>query len=623
MLFRRSIAGKIAAYAVILIFVICAGLGLLAYYSGSAAVVEEVERALQLQALEASKYVESLFDNQLAVLSTIAARSEMKWMDWGGQRLVLRSEIDRLPYFELFGVVDPSGKARFNDGTAEDLGIHDLSDQVYVQRALEGQPNVSDVLINPETAQAFVMFAVPIINNDNVVGALVAQRDASFLSGITDELGFGESGWAFIIGSDGMLYAYHDREALAEGVNVFTTTGGFQTVGESIQEFGLGQSGVIQYSFAGERRLVGLAPISSTGWTVGVGALESEVLSNVQNLRLFLLGITAAFLVLGALIFVYLGKRIADPLRRVQEAVEALADGDLTKIIEVKSHDEVGIVAEAVGRTVDSLRDAISTVLDTTRELQGTSEQMAAATEEVSASIEEVAGTTNQFSSSLHTMNLDAQNMSRSVQEVASRASMGEQAIADIVAQISGLRDNTQQLAEDVSGLGALSGEIGEIVSAITAIAEQTNLLALNAAIEAARAGEHGRGFAVVAEEVRTLAEQSSKATADITALIHQIQSGISSTVSGMQQGAIHAEDALTNVNDSGDLLRGILDSVTDIADQVESISSAAQQVNIGGQEIASATEEQAASITEVATAAQNLTDLGTRLRELVERFKL
>lgn len=623
MLFRRSIAGKIGTYAVLLVFVISAGLGFLAYYSGSASVVEEVERALQMQAVEASKYVESVFETQLAVLSTIAARPDMKWMDWGGQRLVLRSEIERLPYFELFGVVEPSGKTRLNDGTLTDLGIHDFSDKAFVQRAFEGEQNVSDVLVDPETGRSLIMFAVPIINNDAVVGVLFGQSDASLLSDVTDELGFGESGWAFIIDSDGMLIAYPDREVLTQQINVFTAVDDFQRVGEAIKEFGLGQNGVIQYRLTDGQRLVGLAPIPSTGWTIAVGALESEVLSSVRSLRSFIFLIAVAFLVLGALVFVFLGRRIAEPLQHVREAVEALADGDLTKVVEVKSRDEVGVVAQAVGKTIDSLRYDISTVVDTARELAGTSEQMAAATEEISASIEEVASTTNQFSSALDTMNLNAQTMSESVQEVSNRASMGEKAIADIVTKISELRDNTQLLADGVSQLGSLSGQIGDIVNVITDIAEQTNLLALNAAIEAARAGEHGRGFAVVAEEVRTLAEQSSKATADITNLINQIQGGISSTVSGMKQGADQAEEALTNVNNSGELLHGILGSVTDIADQVESISSGLQQLNVGGQEIASATEEQAASIAEVATSSQNLTDLGVRLRELVERFKL
>ncbi|NMB19845.1 MAG: hypothetical protein GX979_03180, partial [Firmicutes bacterium] len=150
----------------------------------------------------------------------------------------------------------------------------------------------------------------------------------------------------------------------------------------------------------------------------------------------------------------------------------------------------------------------------------------------------------------------------------------------------------------------------------------QTNLLALNAAIEAARAGDHGRGFAVVADEVRKLAEQSSAATTDIEALIAQIQSGITATVKGMDDGSAQTDVALASVNQSSEILNSILSAVGEIAQQVEQFTAGLSQVNSGGHEIASATQQQAASMEEVATAAQDLMNMGTRLQELIQHFK-
>ncbi len=273
--------------------------------------------------------------------------------------------------------------------------------------------------------------------------------------------------------------------------------------------------------------------------------------------------------------------------------------------------------------TVENLRQAIGLVADATNELAGTSQQMAAASEEVSASIEEVASTTNQFSSALDMMNESAQSMGEKADNISKQALQGEDAIEDIVKQMNGLRDDTQHMSDDVTKLGTLSNEVGKIVDVISAIADQTNLLALNAAIEAARAGEHGRGFAVVADEVRKLAEQSSAATSEITSLINQIQGGISSTVSGMDHSTNQATHAMDSVDKSGQILRSILRAVEGIVGQVQEISAVIEQTNSGGHEIASATEEQAASIQQVSNSAQDLTDMGAKLQELVRHFKL
>ncbi|HKM43107.1 MAG TPA: methyl-accepting chemotaxis protein, partial [Limnochordia bacterium] len=284
---------------------------------------------------------------------------------------------------------------------------------------------------------------------------------------------------------------------------------------------------------------------------------------------------------------------------------------------------EIGRVAQALNATIKSVREAMGLVSTTTDELASTSQEMAAASEQVSASIEEVASTTNQFSSSLDMMNTNAQDLSATVDGVSSQAAEGDGAVVNVVKQMNALREDTQKMSRDVTSLGTLSDEIGKIVDAISAIADQTNLLALNAAIEAARAGEHGRGFAVVADEVRKLAEESSQATAEITSLIHQIQNGISTTVSGMGNSAEQADQALSSVNASGRILRNILASVEGIVGQVQGISAGIQETNAAGHEISSATEEQAASIEEVASSAQDLTDMGIRLQELVRHFKL
>lgn len=615
---KRSIAVRISVFVGVLVLVISVGLGLFAYSRGSSAVTKQVEQALIMEAEEAVEYLESRFEVQLTALETIAARPEIISMDWALQRPILQSELERLGLYLAIGVVDPNGFAQYTDGSIANLGDRD-----HIIKALQGRSVVSDLLISRVDNSLVLMYAVPIKEKGRIVGVLVGRRDGTALNEITDRLGYGDNGWALILNSAGTLFAHPTREYVMNQRNLFTDTGNLAEAGAAIRALGVGNTGVAQYNLDGTRRVIGFAPVPSTGWMIGVGAMEAEVLEDVYALRSSFVVVSVAFLVIGVLVAIILGRQIANPLQQVQVVIEAAAAGDLTEVVDVSSKDEIGAVANALNKTMESIKEVLGLTSRTTSDLADTSGRLAAASQQVSASVEEVASTTNEFSGTLDSMNTNAQIMNETVQGVSRQAADGTRAISDIVRQMQILRDNTQNLANEVGSLGSLSDEIGNIVNTISAIADQTNLLALNAAIEAARAGEHGRGFAVVADEVRKLAEQSSTATTDIGSLIGQIQNGITATVSGMSEGSRQAEMALDNVNQSSEILGNILEAVEEIERQVEEFTAGLEQVNSGGHEIASATEEQAASMQEVANSAQDLMDMGTKLKELIQHFKL
>jgi len=617
----KSIAVKISIYIAILVLIICGVLGFSAYRDGAEAVKSEVREALQLMAEEGSRYLESRFELQLAVLETVAQRPEIRSMNWQEQLPAIRAEEARLSQFLALAAVDKNGVAHYTDGSTTNL-----ADRAYIIEALAGNAVVSDLIVSRVNNSLVLMYAVPIKENGQVVGALIARGDGMMLNEIIAPLGFGDNGWAYIINEEGTIYAYPDPEVVLDQVSVFDPSSPYINAGRAIQEASAAGDDIIVAAYElddGQTRLVGLAPVPSTGWRIAIGAMEAEELVHINQLRTFLLWVSAALMVAGVVAGMIFAKRISNPLLDVQRAIEAVAEGDLTSDVNVRSEDEVGRVAQALNVTITSMREAMGLVASTTDELASTSQELAAASQEVSASIEEVASTTNQFSSSLDMMNTNAQNMSGNVDDISNRAAEGNRAIANVVEQMNLLRDNTRSMSDEVTNLGTLSDEIGQIVDAISAIADQTNLLALNAAIEAARAGEHGRGFAVVAEEVRKLAEESAGAAAEITALIVQIQNGISSTVDGMKSSAHQADEALVSVDESGSILRDILGAVEGIVEQVQHISSGIEETNAAGHEISSATEEQAASIEEIASSAQDLTSMGARLQELVGHFKL
>ena len=321
---RKGIALRIGAFVGVLVLIISAGLGILAYYRGSSAVIKQVEQALIMQAEEAVEYLETRFQVQLTALQTIAARPEISSMDWTVQRPVLQSEVDRVGLYLALGVVDLTGQARYTDGTTANL-----SDRDYVLRALAGKPAISDLLVSRVDNSLVLMYAVPIADNGKIVGALIGRRDGTALTEITDRLGFGERGWAIILNSDGTLFAHPNRQYVLDQRNLFTDQANLAEAGAAIKELGVGNTGVVRYNLDGTHRIVGFAPAKSTGWMIGVGAMEADVMGDVRDPRIFFALAASACLVVGVLGAVLLARQIAQ-LYKGYRMIEAASLGDLT-----------------------------------------------------------------------------------------------------------------------------------------------------------------------------------------------------------------------------------------------------------------------------------------------------
>lgn len=344
--------------------------------------------------------------------------------------------------------------------------------------------------------------------------------------------------------------------------------------------------------------------------------------------------------ILGAIVAFILGflisRTITVPVAAIVHQVQKVAEGDLRIQVEYRSDDEIGSLAEAFRTMVESLRTIIDQVSETSNQvssaaaqLTATAEQIATGAEEVAAQAGTVATAGEEMSATSGDIALNCQMAAEGSREASSTATSGAEVVNATVQVMGKIATRVQETAKTVERLGASSDQIGEIIGTIQDIADQTNLLALNAAIEAARAGEQGRGFAVVADEVRALAERTTKATREIGEMIKAIQSETRSAVSAMEEGVREVESGTSEAAKSGDALKAILEQVNSVTMQINQVATAAEEQTATTSEISNnihqitdVVQETAKGAQESASAAAQLSRTAEGLQCLVQKFK-
>ena len=327
-----------------------------------------------------------------------------------------------------------------------------------------------------------------------------------------------------------------------------------------------------------------------------------------QTRATVLLSVVGALaVVLATLLALLAARSVVRPLRRVEAALEAAGQGDLTFDTGVTQRDEVGEMAASLAAMQTNLRRVLSSVVESADAVAASSEELSANSAQISASAEEtsaqagvVSCAAEEVSRSVQTVAAGAEQMGASIREIASNAAEASEVAARAVTA-------AQTTTATVAKLGESSAEIGNVVKVITSIAEQTNLLALNATIEAARAGEAGKGFAVVANEVKELAQETAKATEDIARRVLAIQGDTTAAVAAIEE--------------ISSIVAQISDRQTTIASAVEEQTATTSEMSRSVQEAANGTGEIATNITGVSTAAESTTQALTQTRTAVDEL--
>lgn len=622
--------------------------------------VNKISKALEESESYQNEIMELSNNKGLVITKLIATliRDNPAWLSCEGlARLSKRmGNIDEIGIINEKGVVVYSSRPEavgFDFNTAEQArpflkGIYDQNFELAQKPTKRG-----------EDGQYFQYIGVGRLDKPGIVQIGVAQDilkhliEANDLQKIIERMTF-TNAFPWIADSKGKIIYHQDKKFIGENLSA---------MGIRSRLFGKGE-GVFENKDANGDTLVAFKKIGDRYF--GVTGLVNKVLIPAKRTSFFfamisVIGLLVTFIIIYFLIFLLIQR----PLRVIKEGATAIASGDLSKKLEVRSEDDIGQLSHQFNKMAENLRNLITAITNGASTVSTSSTQMAEiiqestmASQQIALSIEDLAVTaskqaedtykgvqmTRELVESVQGIMQKTQEVLTSTSQATTISQMGVELVKGQMEKMTESKAASRKMLEIIYALASQAEDVVNIVNTIQAISKQTNLLALNAAIEAARAGERGLGFSVVAGEVRDLAAKTRQATTRVEEIIRSVKANIEIALEGINSSnqAVQAQaDSVAKTSSSfteiADIVQLVSNDVAEIVkaneknaksidvvlQTIDRISEGATNAAASAEEASASTEEQAATIEQIFNSAEVLASLADELQQKVDKFQI